>query len=168
MRALQSDGGLLGVKVAGFDQVQGFGEDGRKVVVFGVAGDAALGGAAGLPEFRAGIADGDGVAYLNRKVKTQPEEGDGLVLFGAAALRGVRLGAAGSVGEGDLGLDLVAVLTAWTACAALGEVALLEEFGVGEGGRVHERGYASGSWSWSHPRLGCGTGQKRCPYHRGW
>ncbi len=136
--ALKAEGGLVGVEFAGLDDVEGFGEEGGVVTVGWIAGDAALGAGSGHPEVGTGVTQWDGPADLRREREAKTEYGDGLVLLGAAALARVGFDAGWCVVKGDLGFDLVAVLATGAGGAALGEVALLEELGVGKGGGVHE------------------------------
>ena len=137
LRTGKADRGLLCIKLAGVDHVESFGEEGWVVDVFGVAGDAAFRSSAGLPEVGAGIAQRNFEAYLKREGEAEAEERDALVVGDGAAFAGVGFDACGCVMEGDFGFDLVAVLAAGTAGAAFGEVALLEEGVVWEGGGVH-------------------------------
>jgi hypothetical protein len=137
-------GGAGGVEGVIVEDVEGLGEEGGEVVVFGVAGDGAAaeagtpecgGGGFGAEEIHASQARGWD-AVLGGEEEAEAEEGDGFVFGLAAAFAGVCGEGGWEVGDGDEGFDFVAVLTAGAAGAATGEGAGLEEFGVVECGGV--------------------------------
>lgn len=125
-RTFEPGSSLLHIRPARIDYIERLGKQRRKICMLYAAHYPLL-DTPGSPEFGSNITCGDIDPDSHREFEPKSADRDGLVFLGQSSLAGLSINPTREMLDGDMRLDLVAMLPAGTRCSAARDLAYFEE-----------------------------------------